>query len=470
MLRALLLSACLVASATPAAPPPLQQRVLPNGLTVLVAEDHSQPLVTVEIAAHNGSLTEPPDYNGLSHLYEHMFFKGNQVTPDQAAWLSRARALGMVWNGTTNTERVNYYFTTTSEKFPDALAFMRDAIVTPRFDPQELEKERVVVTGEIDRNESNPFYYLFHESSQRIWWKYPSRKDPLGNRQTVLKASVAQMKTIKERYYVPNNSLLVVTGDVKAEDVFERAGTLFATWKRAPDPFAKFPLVQHPPLPQTSVVLVQQPVGSVTGTLTWHGPSAKGDELNHTYAADLMGFAVAEPSSKFQRALVDSGACASVSFSWFTQVNVGPVTVSFDATPQTVDQCIAAIRSELEKMSAPDYLSDEEMANAAFHAEMDAVREREKPSELAHTLSFWWTSAGLDYYLGYVANLKKVSRPQMAAFLDRYVLGKPFVLSVMVSPEAAKGGLDLQHFEKLVDAKPWHEPKAAKSTKAEVLR
>ena len=112
MHRAPLLAALLAAAAL-AAPPPWQQRVLPNGLTVLVAEDHAQPLVTVELAAHNGSMTEPPEYNGLSHLYEHMFFKGNQVLPDQEAWLNRARSLGMAWNGTTNTERVNYFFTTT---------------------------------------------------------------------------------------------------------------------------------------------------------------------------------------------------------------------------------------------------------------------------------------------------------------------------------------------------------------------
>src|SRR4051812_36520930 len=64
-----------------------------NGLTVVVAENHSIPLVTIEIAAKNGSMTEPPELNGLSHLYEHMFFKANAKLPDQQAWLARARDL-----------------------------------------------------------------------------------------------------------------------------------------------------------------------------------------------------------------------------------------------------------------------------------------------------------------------------------------------------------------------------------------
>src|SRR5262252_537759 len=101
-------------------PPKLQTHTGPNGLTVIVVENHAVPLVTIEIAAKNGSMTEPPEYNGLSHLYEHMFFKANKALPSQEAYLARARELGMSWNGTTNTERVNYFFTTTAPHLKDA--------------------------------------------------------------------------------------------------------------------------------------------------------------------------------------------------------------------------------------------------------------------------------------------------------------------------------------------------------------
>src|SRR6185503_19202964 len=102
---------------TRAATPPHATKTLANGLQVIVFENHAQPLVTVEIAVRTGSMSEPPDYNGLSHLYEHMFFKGNQAMPDQSQWLKKARSLGVQWNGTTNTEFVNYFFTTTTDHF-----------------------------------------------------------------------------------------------------------------------------------------------------------------------------------------------------------------------------------------------------------------------------------------------------------------------------------------------------------------
>jgi len=97
----------------------------------------------------------------------------------------------------TATERVNYFFTTTSDKLKEAMVFMRDAVVAPLFDAKELERERVVVTGEIDRNEANPFYHFFHDVQERVWWKYPSYKDPLGNRQTVLGATTEPLAVLR---------------------------------------------------------------------------------------------------------------------------------------------------------------------------------------------------------------------------------------------------------------------------------
>ena len=454
-----LLAVLLSAAPALGTPPVIQRKTLPDGLEVLVVENHGLPLVTVQIAVRNGSMTEPPDYNGLSHLYEHMFFKANQALPDQEAWLARARALGVIWNGTTNTERVNYFFTTTADHFGDTMVFMRDAIVSPLFDAKELERERVVVTGEIDRNEANPFYHFNHAVMERVFWKYPSRKDPLGNRDTVLHASVEQMKTIQQRYYVPNNSALLVTGDVRAEEVFAQAEQLYAGWARAADPFVEHPLVQHPPIPASSVVLVLQPVRAVAGEFVWEGPSTVGKDVELTYAADLLSLAIRESSSRFQRDLVDSGACLTVGLNWSTQMNVGPITAFFQATPEKVDACVKALIDELPKLNDPTVVTDEELKTAGFHAEIDEVREREKPSSLASSLSFWWTSAGLDYYLGYVDNMKRVTRAQISRYLEQYILGKPFVFGALVSPQMVSDAhLDQAHFEQLVGARPWNAP------------
>ena len=104
---------------------------LPNGLDVLVVEDNTVPLATIELAVKNGSYTETPDVNGLSHLYEHMFFKANKDYPDQLSFFKRVQQLGIVFNGSTENELVNYYFTLPAYNLTEGLKFMNSAIRFP---------------------------------------------------------------------------------------------------------------------------------------------------------------------------------------------------------------------------------------------------------------------------------------------------------------------------------------------------
>jgi zinc protease len=90
------------------------------------------------------------------------------------------------------------------------------------------------------------------------------------------------------------------------------------------------------------------------------------------------------------------------------------------------------------------------MRNAAHTIDVQEVSERERPSLYAHTITFWWTSAGLDYYLGYVPHLHAVKRSDMATFVNTYVSGQPFVFGVMVSPEMKSGGMTAAHFDSLL--------------------
>ncbi|MEJ7713615.1 MAG: pitrilysin family protein [Pyrinomonadaceae bacterium] len=170
------------------------------------------------------------EYNGLSHLYEHMYFKSNRAIANQEDYLRTVGQLGITYNGSTTTEYVNYYYTTTAQNLRITLNLMRDALRYPLFDERELVREKEVVIGEIDRNESSPFYYLQNELNERLFYRYPSRKNPLGSRQTVTNATSEMMRTIQQRYYIPNNSALIVTGDVDPEDVFRFAQELFGDW------------------------------------------------------------------------------------------------------------------------------------------------------------------------------------------------------------------------------------------------
>ena len=445
---------------------PFVNKTLPNGLEVIVLRDPSVPLATIELAVRNGSFTEPPEYNGLSHLFEHMFFKpdkaialykcelaqkvGNLNYFAQAncltttklkaqigdvAYLDDADQLN-VFNGTTREEVVNYYFTTTSQFLPVAMRQINNAVRFPTFDEGEFAKEKEVVVGEVDRQESNPFYYLNRALNDKLFYKYPTRKNALGTRESVRAATTDMMRTIQARYYVPNNSALVVTGDVQPEEVFKFAEQIFGSWqRRAVDPFKEFPLVEHPPLTKSEGDIVTQPVNNVIVFMGWQGPSIGKDDRG-TYAADVFSYILTQPDSRFQRNLVDKGLVSQVNIGYYTQRNVGPIQISFVTSPEKAKAALQAVYAEVAQFDKPDYFTDAELENAKTILEAQDLFSREKLSEYAHTLSFWWSSTGIDYYRGYYKNLRSISRNDTTNYINAYVQGKPHVSIAMLSAES----------------------------------
>lgn len=463
-------SPAAVKPSTPASNPqqvygiPIVTKTLANGMEIVVLPDSSVPLVTIELAVRNGSFTEPPELNGLSHLYEHMFFKPNRafavlrceylqsrnmqvfrqfncdselkLKPEvgDVKYLEEIDQIGIVNNGTTNEEVVQYYFTTTKPHILTAMKFIKDATRFPSFDEDEFKREKEVVIGELDRNLSQPGYYLNRALLDKLFYKYPTRKSPGGTRETVAAATTDQMRLIESRYYVPNNSALIVTGDVDPQKIFALADQLFGDWPRAEDPFKKFPLVEHPPLAKSEGAIVSQPVQNIFINIGWQGPSIGKDDAA-TYAADVFSFILRQPDSRFQRNLVDSQLATGADISYYTQRNVGPITAALSTTPEKARAAVKALYAEIAQFDKPAYFTDEELENAKTLLEAEDLYSREKLSEYSHTLSFWWSTTGIDYFRGYHKNLRAVTRADINRYLKTYILGKPHVGLALISPE-----------------------------------
>lgn len=414
---------------------PIRDTTLANGLHVIVIENHSVPLVTIELDVKNGSFTESPEFDGLSHLYEHLFFKANRTIPTQERYLERLRELGASWNGTTSEERVNYYVTVGTDSLVPAIQFMEDAIRYPLFDQDELVRERPVVIGEFDRNEANPFFHLARAIDTILWTpQYYSRKNVIGNRQMILTTTKEKMLEIQKRYYVPNNTALILSGDISPARGFKLAADLLGDWPRGADPFAT-PAPEPPPLTKSQAVVVEQPVNSVTLMMQWQGPSVD-DDPAATYAADVLATVLANPSSPFQKRLVDSGLTFQASWGYYTLAHVGPITVFAQTSPEKLLEAERAILQELGRFTDENYIPQQLLADAQKQLGINTLYEREQPSEWAHTIGFWWAVASLDYYRNYVPNMQKVTRADIARFARTYLQGKPFVVGAMLSPEA----------------------------------
>ena len=413
----------------------IQRRVLDNGLEVIVAENHGVPLATVELAVKNGAFTQTPQTAGLAHLYEHMFFAGNATYPDEDDFRGRAGELGAVYNGTTQEERVNYYLTLPADSLAGGIEMLAAAAIAPSFRADEMRQEREVVIGEFDRNESNPFFPFQRAMERALWTTAWYTKNTLGTRDVILGATPAIMKQIQQRYYVPNNSALIITGDVNPDSAFAQAARQFSRWKRAPDPFAASPVADPPPLAHDDAVITEAPVAEAVVLLQWHGPSV-GKDPQATYAADVFSDALNQPGSGFQKRLVDSGLWRAVGVNYYTLNHTGPITISGQTTPEHLRQALAALSAEIARFDDPGYVSPAELEYVKQQRKVGTAFGMERASGFAHTISFWWSVANLEYYMGYVDNMARQTPDDLRRYAAKYIVGQPKVTGVVLSTEA----------------------------------
>ena len=426
----------------------IQRTTLPNGLEVIAVPNPGVPLVTIEAAVRNGSFTQGPEYAGLSHLYEHMFFKANSDYPRPDEFINRASELGAVFNGNTREEVVNYYLTLPKDSIEGGMRFLASALKSPLFRLEELERERAVVIGEYDRNESSPFFVFSNQSGKALWTSGWSRKDPLGERSVISTTTPEKMRFIQQRYYVPNNTALIVTGDITAERAFALARTTLGDWKRGADPFVQNPIPPIPLLQRDTAVISEAPIGTAVLQIQWDGPSATKDPAA-TYAADVFSDVLNAPGSKFQLRLVESGLFENLGVNYYTLNQVGPITISGEVRPEKLKEAIAAIDDELRKVVEPGYITTRELEDTKQHRIVDAMFNLERSSGFATQLGFWWAVTGLDYFYGYVDTMAAQSPDDLRRYATTYIIGKPRVVGVVL-PAEARAGLKLTAADLLV--------------------
>ena len=423
----------------------IRRQVLANGLEIIVVPGGGVPLATVELVVKNGAFTQPPEFAGLAHLFEHMFFKANDTYPEPDAFMDRAADLGALFNASTREELVNYYVTVVSDSVEGGMRFLNAALRGAQFRADELAREKQVVLGEYDRAESSPFFRLDETIGRRLWGSFWSRKNTIGDRTVLQNVTPEQMRTIRNLYYVPNNSAVVISGDVEAEAMFALASRVFGDWPRGSDPFASAPVPTVPPLTANLGIIVEEDVNAVTVQIQWHGPSASKNEAA-TFAADVYSDVLNQPTSRFQERLVESGLWQGVIVNYYTLNHVGPITVSGQTTPERLREALAALHTELRATLEPNYFKAEELEAVKAHRAVTTAFGQERATENSHTIGFWWSVVGLEYHLRYVDEMARQTPADLQAYARSFIIGKPHITGVML-PRGGTRALNLSEAE-----------------------
>lgn len=217
---------------------PYEKYVLPNGLTLVIHEDHSDPVVHVDVTYHVGSAREEIGKSGFAHFFEHMMFEGS----DHALKGTHDKLItkgGGNMNGSTNRDRTNYYETVPSNQLEkvlwleaDRLGFLLGQVTQPRF-----EIQRATVKNERGQRLDNVPYGLSFEKRDQILYPYghPYSWQTIGYIEDLNRSDVNDLKNFFLRWYGPNNATLTVGGDVKTAEVVKLVEKYFGSIPRGPE-------------------------------------------------------------------------------------------------------------------------------------------------------------------------------------------------------------------------------------------
>lgn len=217
---------------------PYDKYELPNGLTLIVHEDHSDPVVHVDVTYHVGSAREEIGKSGFAHFFEHMMFQGSDHVADEQHFKIVTEAGGTL-NGSTNRDRTNYYQTVPSNQLEkmlwleaDRMGFLLDAVTQRKF-----EVQRETVKNERGQNYDNRPYGLVQETISRNLYPYghPYSWMTIGYIEDLNRVNVNDLKNFFLRWYGPNNAVLTIGGDVNATEVVKLVEKYFGSIPRGPE-------------------------------------------------------------------------------------------------------------------------------------------------------------------------------------------------------------------------------------------
>ncbi len=422
----------LVEQVTPAAGQlviPYSKYVLDNGLTVIVHEDHSDPVVHVDVTYHVGSAREEIGKSGFAHFFEHMMFQGSDHIGDEQHF-KIVTAAGGTLNGTTNRDRTNYFETVPNNQLEkmlwleaDRMGFLLDAVTQRKF-----EVQRDTVKNERGQNYDNRPYGLVGEVTSKALYPYghPYSWLTIGYIEDLNRVDVGDLKNFFLRWYGPNNAALTVGGDVDTATVVALAEKYFGPIPRGPEVAnapAQVPVLDrdrhvtlvdnYARLPLLTVVFPTVPV--------FHPDEAPLDCL-----AEILGQGknsiLYQQLVKTQKALAANASNFASELSGEFRLNVTPAPgVSLADTKKLYDETIKAFEAR--------GVTDEDIAKFTGAVEASLINRLQSVSGKVSQLASFQTLLGQPNQIGREhQRYTSVKKEDVLRVYDQYLRGKPAVI------------------------------------------
>lgn len=289
---------------------PFTQFTLANGLKVVVHSDHKAPVVAVSVWYHVGSKDEPAGRTGFAHLFEHLMFGGSEHS--DTSWFQPMQAIGATdMNGTTNFDRTNYFETVPKAALDRALFLESDRMghLLPAVTQSKLDIQRGVVQNEKRGDDNQPGGLLQYSIQQTLFPEgNPYHHTVIGSMSDLDGASLEVVKNWFRTHYGPNNAVLVLAGDITADEAKPLVEKYFGDIPRGPQSIPAAADVPTLPAPVSKVF--HDEVATTTVTRMWAVPGMTDQDMPALQmAASVLGGLA---SSRLDNALVRAQGCARI--------------------------------------------------------------------------------------------------------------------------------------------------------------
>jgi zinc protease len=424
-------------SAAIAFPPSAAQKwVLPDGLTVIVQEDHSAPVASVQAWCATGSVDEDEHVGaGLSHILEHMLFKGTTTrSTNQIA--QKIQDVGGYINAYTSFDRTVFWIDVPKDGVWTALDVLADAMMNSTLPPQEYAKEQEVIRREFAMGMDDPDRMAGQLLFATAYQKHPYRLPVIGQLEVYNQLTQEQVMQYYKARYVPNNLTFIVVGDVDGEKVRQQLADFF---KAYPEKSLKPVFIPEEP-PQLGLREVHNefPTELTRLSLAWHIP-----EITHpdVPALDLLAGILGDGRSSrlYQRVREQAGLAYSVSAFSYTPGDPGLFGVDATVDPKKRDAAQQLIRQMIDEVKqngvTPGELAKGKKTSLSHHLHA-LTTMRGQASDIG---SNWLLTRNLNFSRDYLAAVQKVTLDDIRRVAGKYLVDQNLTIASL-NPKGALAG------------------------------
>ena len=409
--------------------------VTPNGITVLFLEQHFLPTVEIHALVRVGSAQDPSDKAGLANLTASLLDEGTVIRT------SRQFAEQIDFVGGSLEAHAAEDFTTASARVlkKDAdlgFALLADMLQHPAFHKQEVERVRTQILGEIVSDDDDPGNVAMKAFHQLIFHGHPYSWPAHGSEDTLNKITVADIQQFHAREYLPNQTILVIVGDLTQEQATTLVQNHFGSWKKGPS--SPYMLKKPAPIERKMVQLIEKDLTQSTIVLGHTGISRANPDY---YAVTVMNYILG--AGGFSSRLMDSirdkqGLAYGIMSHFDTRLMPGAFFINLQTRTDVTNQAITGVLTEVKGIrDAP--VTDQELCEAKSFIIGSFPLRVDSSAKLANVLAqVEFYNLGLDYFTHYPKAIEKVTKDDVLRVAKQYLDPQHYALVVVGSIAKAK--------------------------------